>query len=47
MYILLYINLTVTVNQKSIIDTQKRERNLNITLKTVIKPQETRTKEEQ
>ena len=37
--ILLYINLMVTTNQKFMIHTHKRERNPNITLKTVIKTQ--------
>ena len=36
----------VTANQKSTIDTQKRKRNTNTTLKLVIKSQEKRTKEE-
>ena len=37
---LLYMNLKVTTNEKPIIDTHtKRERNLNITLKRVIKSQ--------
>ena len=33
------MNLMVTTNQKSIMDTQKRERNPSITLKKAIKPQ--------
>ena len=36
----------ITTNQKSMIDTQKRERNPNITLKIVIKSQEKTAKEE-
>ena len=36
----------VTTNQKSIIDTHKREKFLNITPKIVIKSQDKRTKEE-
>ena len=45
--ILLYINLMVTTNQKSVIDTNiKKNRNPNMTLKIVIKSQEKRTKEE-
>ena len=46
LYRLLYQNLMVTANQKSTIDTQKRKRNTNTTLKLVIKSQEKRTKEE-
>ena len=44
-YRLLYINLIITINQKSIIDTQKRERNPGIILKIVIKSQGKRAKE--
>ena len=38
-------NLMVTTNQKSIIETQKRERNPNITLKKDIKSQGKRANE--
>ena len=45
-YRLLYQNFRVTANQKSAIDTQRRKINSNTMLKTVIKPQEERTREE-
>ena len=51
MYLALYIytyrytNITVTTNQKSKIDTQKRERNPDITSKILIKSQWKRAKE--
>ena len=43
---MLYVNLMV-INQKSVIDTQKIERNSNVTLKIVINSQRNRTKEEE
>ena len=47
MYRLLYQNLMVTANQKSVIDIHtKRKRNPNTTLTTVIKSQEKRTQRE-
>ena len=47
MYRLLYQNLMVQTNQKSIIDiTQIRKKNPNTTLKEVIKSKEKRKKEE-
>ena len=47
-YRLLYQNLMITANQKFVIDThtQKRKRNPNTTLKSVIKSQDKNTKEE-
>ena len=42
---LLYQNFRITANQKSTIDTQ-RKINSNTTLKTVIKPEEERTRKE-
>ena len=44
-YRLLYKNLMVTINKKLTIDAhKKRKRNPNITLKSVIKPQDERPK---
>ena len=44
----MYKHLMVTTNQKpTTIDTQKRERIPNITLKKIIKPQEKKLKEEE
>ena len=37
----------MVINQKSVIDTQKIERNSNVTLKIVINSQRNRTKEEE
>ena len=46
-YRLLYENLMVTTNQKSIISIHSKEKKeYNITLKTFIKSQEKKTKEE-
>ena len=44
LYSLLFINLRVTTNQKCVIDTHMKERNSNITLKTVFKSQRKRAK---
>lgn len=41
----LYVNLVVTTKKKHTVNTQKRERNLNMTLVNIIKPQGKRERE--